>query len=179
MIHEQLNQVPQFQADAIKEIVAAHYQVPLEYILEKGRNVERVRARQALTYLLRKHTQLSLKSIGLAVGGQDHTTVLNALQKVQDLLETDSEYRSTVMFLSREISIKSKAAMSYNVLVDGVGYKVSMIEIMAIEQSNTEQMNHLIELIKQQYNPVFKAEWSISTTAPQEPFKTVILGYNH
>lgn len=54
----------------------------------KSRKKEIVTARFMYCVYARALTGLSLKSIGLNLGGRDHTTVLNALQTVKDLLDT-------------------------------------------------------------------------------------------
>jgi chromosomal replication initiation ATPase DnaA len=50
----------------------------------KSRKREIVEARQIYCYLMRKHTDLSLKAIGATIGGRDHSTVIHSLDALED-----------------------------------------------------------------------------------------------
>ena len=54
-------------------------------------------------FLTRKLTDLSLPEIGRHFGGRDHTTVLHAVQKVDNLTQTDEDYQATIENLIKEI----------------------------------------------------------------------------
>lgn len=50
-------------------------------------------ARSAAMHLCKKYTTQSVSRIGSIIGGRDHATVLHALKSVDDLLETDSDFK--------------------------------------------------------------------------------------
>lgn len=74
--------------------VVQTFGVDMKSINSKSRKKEIVQARQAAMYLCRKHTTQSIVRIGAIVGDRDHATVLSALKKVEDMLETDSSFKA-------------------------------------------------------------------------------------
>ncbi len=60
-------------------------------------------ARQVAMYVTRKHTSLSLKSIGEAFGGRDHSTVIHACELIGQKIETDSNFRRKVADLTHAL----------------------------------------------------------------------------
>ena len=60
-------------------------------------------ARQVAMYLTRKHTSLSLKAIGEAFGGRDHSTVIHACELIGQKIETDSNFRRKVADLTHAL----------------------------------------------------------------------------
>jgi chromosomal replication initiator protein len=54
-------------------------------------------------YLAREHTQASLPAIGSAFAGRNHTTVMHAVKKVRERLETDGEARDAVRDLTNRL----------------------------------------------------------------------------
>ncbi len=77
----------------IKEKVALQYNVKVDIIESKSRKHEVALARQMAIFLARKYTTLSLKSIGDAFGGRDHSTVLHSCQAIQNYLDTDRKIK--------------------------------------------------------------------------------------
>lgn len=73
--------------DQIIRFVTERTGVTYEQIESKTRKREVVMARQALIWLARKHTRLSLKSIGGLAGGRDHTTAMHSIRAVDDSLD--------------------------------------------------------------------------------------------
>ncbi len=69
----------------IIHLICQYYHIEPEAISSKSRKKALNEARKLCIYLLRKRTSLSLADIGDLVG-RDHTTVLHALQKTQDML---------------------------------------------------------------------------------------------
>jgi chromosomal replication initiator protein len=62
------------------------------------------RARQTAMYLTRKITGLSYPAIGERFGGKDHSTVINAEQRIRQLMDEDTELRATVESLLRRLN---------------------------------------------------------------------------
>lgn len=77
----------------IIQIVQNTFGIDNKTFNSKTRKREVVFARQAAMHLCKKYTTQSVSRIGLVVGGRDHATVLHALKSVDDLLETDNEFK--------------------------------------------------------------------------------------
>lgn len=73
----------------IQKTVAEYYKIRVADILSKKRNRSIARPRQVAMALSKELTSHSLPEIGDAFGGRDHTTVLHACRKIQELKETD------------------------------------------------------------------------------------------
>ena len=58
-------------------------------------------------YLMRSLTNLSLLDIGGQYEGRNHSTVLNSVRKVEDLIKKDPEIASTVRDISSNINSRS------------------------------------------------------------------------
>ena len=67
------------------EVVADFYNVTVEDLTRKSRKKEYVNPRQIAMYVIRKELETSLPMIGELFGGRDHTTVIHAVDKVQNL----------------------------------------------------------------------------------------------
>jgi chromosomal replication initiator protein len=92
--------------DYLQKVVSEHYNVDLEGLKSKSRKRELVIARQAVMYLAKQYTNHSLKSIGYYCGGRDHSTVIYAIQAVNDMLDTDPQFKSSFEELKRKIKPK-------------------------------------------------------------------------
>ncbi|MGP1930248.1 MAG: chromosomal replication initiator protein DnaA [Arsenophonus sp. ET-YP4-MAG3] len=73
--------------DNIKKTVAEYYKIKIADLLSKRRSRSVVRPRQIAMALIKKLTNHSLPEIGDAFGGRDHTTVLYACRKIEQLRE--------------------------------------------------------------------------------------------
>lgn len=82
--------------EEILKAVAEHYNLKLEEIRGAGRRKEVVIPRQIAMYLIREMTHASLPEIGQFFDGRDHTTVLYAIQKIQESLDTDSSLQQAI-----------------------------------------------------------------------------------
>ena len=59
------------------------------------------RPRQVAMYLAKQLTSRSLPEIGRKFGGRDHTTVMHAVKKVDELKDIDSSFAEDVELLKR------------------------------------------------------------------------------
>lgn len=91
--------------ESIKQIVADHFDVPLDKLQGKTRKRSIVIARQLSMYLAKNYTNESLKIIGDNFGGRDHSTVIYSVKAVQDLMDTDSIFKSTVVELEKKVQL--------------------------------------------------------------------------
>ncbi|MGQ4274372.1 chromosomal replication initiator protein DnaA [Terrihabitans sp. B22-R8] len=88
----------------IQRIVARHYNVSRADILSARRTATVVRPRQIAMYLAKVLTLRSLPEIGRRFGGRDHTTVLHAVRKIDNLIGTDNALADDVDLLKRMLS---------------------------------------------------------------------------
>jgi chromosomal replication initiator protein len=93
--------------EAIQKIVCEHYQIPDDMIRAKTRKQEIALARQISMFLAKKYTSYSLKTIGLHFGGRDHSTVIHAIQTIEEYLHTNTHIKDDVDQLERKIDIAS------------------------------------------------------------------------
>jgi chromosomal replication initiator protein len=91
--------------DFIQKIVCDYFNLPMDTINSKTRKREIVQARQLAMYFSKKHTKSSLATIGLHCGNKDHATVLHACRTVNNLIETDKQFRVYVEELEKKIKI--------------------------------------------------------------------------
>ena len=87
----------------IIEAVTKYYDVRLSDLQSKKRNQSIAIPRQICMYLARSLTRHSLGEIGGHLGGRDHTTVIHAYSKIQQLLQNDPDTRLQIEELSRTI----------------------------------------------------------------------------
>ncbi|MEO1449999.1 MAG: helix-turn-helix domain-containing protein, partial [Bacteroidota bacterium] len=92
--------------DSIQEVVGAHFSVEVEQLKAKTRKRAIVQARQIAMYFAKEMTRHSLKSIGLHFGGRDHSTVIHALQTVNDLIATDKYIKQNVTDIRKRLSLE-------------------------------------------------------------------------
>jgi chromosomal replication initiator protein len=90
--------------ERIREVVCDHFSLSVDAISTKSRKREVVQARQIAMYLSKQLTKNSLSSIGDLIGNRDHATVLHACKIVNDLMDIDKSFRSSV----KEIEAKLK-----------------------------------------------------------------------
>lgn len=93
--------------DYIQKTVSEYYGINLEDLKAKTRKKEIVVARQVAMYFSKEFTNHSLKSIGYHFGGRDHSTVIHAVQTVNDIMETDSTFRNAVNELKKKFKMRS------------------------------------------------------------------------
>ena len=77
--------------------VSRSFGVSNERLLGRERTREVALPRQIAMYLLREEGGVSLPQIGEMIGGRDHTTVIYACDKVNNLMETDEQLRRQVL----------------------------------------------------------------------------------
>lgn len=79
----------QISIENIQKLVADFYRIKVADMFSKKRTRNLVRPRQIAMHLAKELTDLSLPEIGQAFGGRDHTTVLHAYRKVEELKASD------------------------------------------------------------------------------------------
>ena len=77
--------------DNIQRTIAEYYKIRIADLLSKKRSRNIARPRQLAMYFAKEYTNTSLPQIGDRFGGRDHTTVLHACRKIEELLQTDAK----------------------------------------------------------------------------------------
>ena len=88
----------------IQKTVCEYYKIRMAELLSKRRPRSIARPRQMAMALCKELTQHSLPEIGDAFGGRDHTTVLHACRKIEELCETDGRLREDKVKLLRSLT---------------------------------------------------------------------------
>jgi chromosomal replication initiator protein len=90
-------------ADKIVELVAREWKVSQDDLLGRDRSQKVAEPRQVAMYLMRKETDASLPQIGEALGGRDHTTVMYAIEKIANQIETKADLRKRVISVKQQL----------------------------------------------------------------------------
>ena len=93
--------------DYIQKTVSDYFHVNQDDLKAKTRKKEIVIARQVAMYFSKDYINHSLKSIGYHFGGRDHSTVIHALQSVNDMIDTDSKFRYSVDELKKKLKMRT------------------------------------------------------------------------
>lgn len=89
--------------EKIIELVAKEWQTTVEDLLGRNRSQKVAQPRQVAMYLLRKETDSSLPQIGELIGGRDHTTVMYAIEKISNDIETKTDLRKRVVSVKQQL----------------------------------------------------------------------------
>lgn len=95
----------QTTVDNIQKVVAEHYRIKISDMSSKRRTRTVARPRQIAMALAKELTQHSLPEIGEAFGGRDHTTVLHACRKVEELRRENNDIQEDYKILIRTLSM--------------------------------------------------------------------------
>lgn len=87
--------------DEIIRKVADHYNLRMHDMLSAKRTRALARPRQVAMFLAKQLTSKSLPEIGRRFGGRDHTTVIHAVKKIEELRALDSQIAEDVELLRR------------------------------------------------------------------------------
>ena len=84
-------------------MVCEHLNIEADRFNSSERTREIAQARQIAMYLAKQHTKAPLTSIGAAIGGRNHATVLHSCKAVSNLIETDKQFRRTVEEIEKKV----------------------------------------------------------------------------
>jgi len=90
--------------DYIQKVVSKYFEMDVTTLQSKTRKRHIVQARQLAMYFAKKMTKASLASIGSQIGSRDHATVLHACKTVDNLTETDKQFRKYVDDITKKLS---------------------------------------------------------------------------
>ena len=87
--------------EEIQKRVSEHFNIRLSEMYSSRRARAVARPRQVAMYLSKQLTSRSLPEIGRKFGGRDHTTVMHAVRKVDELRATDNGFNEDIELLRR------------------------------------------------------------------------------
>lgn len=93
--------------DDILKIVANYYHIPEDFLKAKTRKKEVALARQIAMYMSKQHTKHSLKTIGLHFGGRDHSTVIHAINSIEENMKQDKVLSNDLGEINKKINLSS------------------------------------------------------------------------
>ncbi|MBD3385787.1 chromosomal replication initiator protein DnaA [candidate division KSB1 bacterium] len=91
--------------EIIQKATAEYFGFPEDQLRAKTRKKEIAQARQICMYLCKKLTDSSLKTIGLHFGGRDHSTVIHAINTIEELINRDIAIGEAVEKIKNKIEI--------------------------------------------------------------------------
>lgn len=100
------NTAREVSIEYIQKVVCDYFELPIEMLKSKTRKREVVQARQIAMYFSKKMTKSSLANIGAHCGGKDHATVLHACRTVNNLSETDKQFKGYLEDLEKKLAIQ-------------------------------------------------------------------------
>ncbi len=99
LLPQRQNVVP----EKVIELVAREWQTTVDALLGRDRSQKIAEPRQVAMYLLRKETDSSLPQIGEVLGGRDHTTVMYAIEKISNEIETKPDLRKRIINVKQQL----------------------------------------------------------------------------
>ena len=104
VLHDLLRQADRkVTVDEIQQRVAAHYNIKLAEMSSPRRARSVARPRQVAMYLAKQLTTLSLPQIGKRFGNRDHSAIMHAVRKIEELKVSDLSIAEDVELLKRQL----------------------------------------------------------------------------
>jgi len=89
--------------ELIQNLVASHFNLNIQELLSPRRSRSLARPRQIAMYLAKQHTTNSLPDIGRKFSNRDHTTVIHAVKKIDELIKKDNDIRQSIDELKKKL----------------------------------------------------------------------------
>ena len=89
--------------ELIQNLVASHFNLNIQELLSPRRSRSLARPRQIAMYLAKQHTTNSLPDIGRKFSNRDHTTVIHAVKKIEELIKKDNDIKQSVFELKKRL----------------------------------------------------------------------------
>jgi chromosomal replication initiator protein len=90
--------------ETIKRRVAAFFDLSLEDLISQRRHRAVARPRQIAMYFCKRLTRRSFPDIGQRFGGRDHTTVMHAVKRIEELAASDAAFAAELVEIGRKIT---------------------------------------------------------------------------
>ena len=89
--------------ESIQNIVAVYFNLNIQEMLSPRRSRSLARPRQIAMYLAKKYTTNSLPDIGRKFSNRDHTTVIHAVKKIEELTKNDNEIKHSITEIKKRL----------------------------------------------------------------------------
>ena len=89
--------------ESIQNLVASHFNLNIQELLSPRRSRSLARPRQIAMYLAKQYTTNSLPDIGRKFSNRDHTTVIHAVKKIDELIKKDNDIRDRVIEIKKKL----------------------------------------------------------------------------
>ena len=99
------NSKRELSIEYISKVVCDYFNMQVDALQTKTRKREVVQARQIAMYFSKSLTKYSLTSIGAQIGAKDHATVLHACKTVNNLKDTDKNFRQYVEDIEKKLKM--------------------------------------------------------------------------
>jgi len=86
----------------IQNMVASYFNLNIQEMLSPRRSRSLARPRQIAMYLAKQHTTNSLPDIGRKFSNRDHTTVIHAVKKIDELIKKDDGIRQSIIEIKKK-----------------------------------------------------------------------------
>ena len=88
--------------ESIQNLVASYFNLNIQEMLSPRRSRALARPRQIAMYLAKQHTTNSLPDIGRKFSNRDHTTVIHAVKKIDELIQKDNEIKQSIIEIRKK-----------------------------------------------------------------------------
>ena len=95
--------VKSINIEMIQNLVASHFNLNIHELLSPRRSRSLARPRQIAMYLAKQYTTNSLPDIGRKFSNRDHTTVIHAVKKINELIKKDNDIKQSVIELKKKL----------------------------------------------------------------------------
>lgn len=140
----------------VKEMVCTYYGVNSEALKQNSRKKEMVKCKQISMYLIKKHSNMSLESIGKEFG-KNHATVIYSIKTISNYLEWDRDLVNEVDELEKIVILKSNAMIN-NFSIDKNFYYIDLNAFTSIKIDENkailfagyseDEVNTIVEVLK-------------------------------
>ena len=89
--------------ESIQNLVASYFNLNIQELLSPRRSRSLARPRQIAMYLAKQYTTNSLPDIGRKFSNRDHTTVIHAVKKINELIKKDNEIRDSIIEIKKKL----------------------------------------------------------------------------
>ena len=97
------NAAAQLSEQKIINVVSDYYNLAPGQLVGKTRTGQIALARHVAMYLIRINIDIPLTKTGAMFGGRDHTTVMNGITKVEEMLKTDESLKAAINDLQKTL----------------------------------------------------------------------------
>jgi chromosomal replication initiator protein len=105
ILRDSLNRIEtNITIEDIQKTVVSYYNISMHDFMSSRRSRSVARPRQIAMYLSKKMTTKSLPDIGRRFSGRDHTTVIHAIKKVEELMIQDKNFENEVKDLNQKLT---------------------------------------------------------------------------